>query len=328
MRCPLPVLAFVFLVGFGGCIVIPTPEHGLLAGRGEIKESDIAFLSVSKTTLEDVLLRFGEPDLVLQDQHILIYHWKVSHGYWFIGGGYSGVGGTIPKDYLFMLEFNGEGRLKRFEISGCFLTSAEDRIDKWTPSGSEKLSGLRREKIFIDPIPGTSSQTVTLDTESRPIRFQVGEFCDDRISSHKGNSIGYKKSAFGVIVAEVRVCRPVIDIVRAAVTRQLQVMGYYLVENEADVVVTGKVTEFGVTTSVNPSTRDAIGSLDVIMEVQFAIGTGPNIVRQYKAMNVSKTVFGPSDENFEQVMRLCLEEMQRQMASDKELATSFSRITN
>jgi hypothetical protein len=327
MRCSLPVLAFVFLVGFGGCIVIPTPEHGLLAGRGEIKESDIAFLSVSKTTREDVLLRFGEPDLVLQDQRILIYHWKVAHGYWFISGYYSGAGGTIPKDYLFMLEFNKEGRLKRFEISGSFLTSAEDRIDKWTPSGSEKLSALRGENIFIDPIPGTSTQTVTLDTESRPIRFRVGEFFDDRISPQMGNSIGYKKSAFGVIVAEVRVCRPVIDIVRAAVIQQLQVMGNHLVENEADVVVTVKVKEFGVTTSVNPSTRDAIGSLDVIMDVQLATGTDSKIVRQYKAKNVSKTVFGPSDVNFEQVMRLCLEEMQRQMASDKELATSFCRIT-
>jgi Uncharacterized lipoprotein len=313
-------LTCIFWVGFVGCVVIPTPEHALLEGRGEITESDITFLSVSKTTREDVLLRFGEPDMVLHDQRILIYHWSVSHGYWLLAGGYSATGGPIPKDYLFMLEFDEEGRLNRFEIGGSIWTSEKHRIDKWIPPGSQKLSGLHRENILIDPIPPTYAQTVTFDPESRPTRFWVGKFCDSRTSPHEDNFIGHKKAAFGMIIADVRICRSAVDIVRAAVAQQLQAMGHHLVDKDADVAVIGKVAEFSVTTSVNLFTWDAIGSLDVILEVQRTTGTSTKIIRRYKSKNISKTLMGPSGLNFEQVMCACLEDMQRQMASDADLA--------
>jgi hypothetical protein len=312
----LSIMTFIFFFGLFGCIVIPTPEHALFEGRGEIGESDIAFLSAGRTTREDVLLQFGEPDLVLNDQRIIIYHWSVSHGYWLIGGGYSGYAGPIPKDYLFMLEFDGEGRLNRFEISGSIWTSEKYRIGKWTPQDSEKF----RKTIFIDPIPLTSAKLRTFDPESRPARYWIGEFCDNRKSPHVNNFIGHKKAVFGVVIADVRTSRPVIDIVRAAVDQELQAMGHKLSKKDADVVVIGKIAEFSVTTSVNPLTWDAIGLLDVILEVQCATGTETKITRRYKSKNVSKTVIGPSNVNFEKVMRACLEDMQRQMASDEDLA--------
>lgn len=113
---------FVFLGVLTGCVVIPTPEHTLLEGRGKIEEADMAFLERAKTTREDVLLRFGEPDLILNQDRILVYHWAVSHGYWFVGAYYTGAGGPIPKDYLFMLEFDEDrpqgGRL-RGNRRGC-----------------------------------------------------------------------------------------------------------------------------------------------------------------------------------------------------------------
>ncbi|MCJ7679590.1 MAG: YajG family lipoprotein, partial [Candidatus Aminicenantes bacterium] len=316
-RC-LPFLACIFLVGLVGCVVIPAPEHSLLEGRGEIDESDIAFLTVSKTTRENVLLRFGEPDLVLYDQRILIYHWKVSIGYFLVAGGYSAIGGPIPMDYFFMLEFNGEGRLKRSEIHGD-IVHEEDYIDKWISPGSEKPPPSSRGIIMIDPIPKGNSQSAIFATGAQPVRFRVGAFCDSRTSPHTDNFIGHKKAAFGVIIADVRTRRPPIDIVRAAVGKQLRVMGHQLVDKDADVTVIGEVAEFGATTSINLLTWDAIGSLDVILEVQLATGTGAKIIRRYKAKHVSKTVLGPSDVNFEQVMRGCLEDMQKQMASDAKL---------
>ena len=94
IRSRLPFLTVIFLIGLVGCAIFPTPEHDLLEGRGKIDESDIAFLTVGKTTREDVLLRFGEPDLVLYDQRILIYRWSVIQGYIFAIGGYSAAGDT------------------------------------------------------------------------------------------------------------------------------------------------------------------------------------------------------------------------------------------
>ena len=226
IRYCLPFLAGIFLIGSVGCAMFPTPEHGLLKGRGKIDESDIAFLTVGKTTREDVLLRFGEPDLVLHDQHILIYRWSVIQGYMYLVY-YGAAGGPIPRDYLFMLEFDGEGRLKRFERYGDYA-SVEKAIDKWTPSDSEKLYEIERNIILIRPIPTPNAKTVTLDTESRPIRFRVGEFCDSRTSPHRGNLIGHKKYNPNWIIADVRTNRHAIDIVREVVTQQLQVMGHQL----------------------------------------------------------------------------------------------------
>ncbi len=139
-RCLL-LLACIFLAVFAGCIVIPipTPEHGLLEGRGEIAESDISFLKEGETTREEVVLRFGEPDLVLHDQRILVYHWEVVHGYVYVAvGGPGGAAGDeepIPKTYLIMLEFDEKGRLKRFERSGSIWRGAETRINEWITDG-------------------------------------------------------------------------------------------------------------------------------------------------------------------------------------------------
>ena len=118
------------LVSANGCMIIPTPESGLLAGRGKIEEADIAFLKVGVTTRENVLLRFGEPDAVLHDQRILAYYWAVSVGYIIVYN----AGGEIPKYYLFILEFDDAGLLKQAEISASGWDTIEARLNKWVRS--------------------------------------------------------------------------------------------------------------------------------------------------------------------------------------------------
>ena len=227
------------------------------------------------------------------------------------------AGGDIRKNYLFMLEFEEEGRLKRFERSGSLWSKAQYRLDKWTPPGSKKL---HRQIIMIDPTPEACTQTVTPGSLARPIRFQVGEFRDQRAAGNTGTFIGHKKAAFGAIVADVWTSRPAIAMVRAAITAQLEAAGHKIVDRDADFTVTGEVEEFGLTTSVNLATWDAIGSLDVIVKVYPAPTTGESIIRRYKAKHTSRTLLGPSKADFEQVMRACLENMQKQVASDPNLA--------
>ena len=120
-------------------VIIPLPEHGLLAGRGKIEESDIAFLKVGVTTRGEVLLRFGEPDGVLLDQRILAYSWAVSVGVVAVGSG----GGDIWKYYLFMVEFDEEGRLKREEInSNRTWQNLEAMLEEWIKqSENENIRG-------------------------------------------------------------------------------------------------------------------------------------------------------------------------------------------
>jgi hypothetical protein len=298
-----------------GCMIIPTPEHTLLEGRGKIEESDMFFLESTKTTREDVLLRFGEPDLILNQDRILIYHWTVSHGYWFVGGGYSSAGGPIPKDYLIMLEFDEQGLLKKHERTGSILTSTQARIDKWTPHGIEKVSDMNREIFMIDPTP----RPYLPDTPASPVSFRMGEFHHLVDSSHGDNLIGHKIAAFGVIIADVRTCRPAIETVRSAVIAQLENAGYRLVDHDEDIIITGDLEEFGVNTTISLSSWSAVGSLDITLKFCFSSSPQDLLIRRYQSSHVSKTILGPSKDDFEQVMRGCLEDMQQQMATDPEL---------
>ena len=333
-RCRL-FLACVILIVFAGCAIIPTPEHGLIEGRGKINKSDITFLTVGKTTKEDVLLRFGEPDMVLHDQRIMIYHWKVINGYWIVAGPCPGCGdlGPISKDYSVMLEFDEQGRLKRFERGGSLWSDTLNRVGKWTSSDSKKPlggNGLIR-RVFIDPIPSTCARTFAHDIKSRPTTFRVGKFLDSRASPQKGNFIGHVKFPYYV---DIRTYRPADVMIRAAVTNQLQAMQNKLVSKYPDVTITGKITEFEVTTSWHYPKYVVSGTLEVILEVKSQEGTNLKNICRYKAKidHVSTNIFGWTGNNFksddyEQVMRACLEDMQRQIASDTNLANLLDLST-
>jgi hypothetical protein len=130
------VFACVVLSLLYGCI--PLPEHGLLAGRGKVEEADIAFLKIGVTTREDVVLRFGEPDIILFDQRILAYSWTVSIGVFL--GQYSA--GDITRDQIFMLEFNEEGKLKRAAINSSGWIKKEAMLTDWIKkSENPSISG-------------------------------------------------------------------------------------------------------------------------------------------------------------------------------------------
>lgn len=328
-------LACVISIVFAGCAIIPTPEHGMIEGRGKIDKSDTSFLTVGKTTEEDVLLRFGEPDMVLHDRRILVYHWKVIHGYLIVAGPCPGCGdiGPISKDYSVMLEFDEQGRLKRFERSGSIWSDTLYRVGKWTSSDSKKPLGPngRLRSVFIDPIPSASGRTMTHGIKSRPTRFRIGEFLDSRTSPQKGNFVGQIEFPYYV---DIRTCRPVDVMIRAAVTSQLQEMQNKFVSKDADVTIIGKITEFEVRTSWHYPECIVSGTLDVILEVQPPAGTNLKNTCRYKAKvkHVSTKIFGWTGNNFnsddyEQVMRACLEDMQRQIASDAKLAKLLDRRT-
>jgi hypothetical protein len=138
VRCFFALLTCVAFVSLSGCVILP--EHGLLAGRGKIEEADIAFLKIGVTTREDVVLRFGEPDLVLFDQRVLAYYWAVSTGYFY---SYLPSDGTFWRNYLFMLEFDDKGRLKRAEINSYSeWWTWEGKLEEWVKeSENETISG-------------------------------------------------------------------------------------------------------------------------------------------------------------------------------------------
>lgn len=132
----LLVFACVAIGSLCGCI--PLPEHGLLAGRGKVDEADIAFLKIGVTTREDVVLRFGEPDIILFEQRILAYYWTVSVGVF--AGQYTA--GDIPRDHIFMLEFDEEGLLNRAGLNASGWIKKEAMLKEWIrESENASISG-------------------------------------------------------------------------------------------------------------------------------------------------------------------------------------------
>ena len=126
-----------------GCVVIPIPtsEHGLTSGRGEITEEAAVGLEMGKTTWEDVLLRFGEPSAILQDGRVFLYHWATIRGYMLWGILYTTGGGVmaISKDYVFLLEFDDSARLRRFERASLgFFESGPQYVDQWIKGSHSK----------------------------------------------------------------------------------------------------------------------------------------------------------------------------------------------
>lgn len=126
------LICWVFFLVLQSCMYIPTPQHDLLAGRGMIASEDTQELKIGITTLEDILLQFGEPDLTIERQKIFMYHWTRVRGYFFVGGGYYATGGPIGKTTLLMFEFDPNNLLKRFGYTseGIFDTTMEAAI-KW-----------------------------------------------------------------------------------------------------------------------------------------------------------------------------------------------------
>ena len=141
-HCTMLLLMLVSVV-LQGCVVIPVPtsEQGLASGRGEITEDAAVGLEMGKTTRENVLLRFGEPSAVLQDGRVFLYHWATIRGYMFWGILYTTEGGVmpIPKDYVFLLEFDDSARLRRFERASLgFFESGPQYVDQWIKGSNRK----------------------------------------------------------------------------------------------------------------------------------------------------------------------------------------------
>jgi outer membrane protein assembly factor BamE (lipoprotein component of BamABCDE complex) len=130
-------MAAVALVAGCLAIPIPTPEHGLLEGRGMIDDAAIQRVTPGVTTREEVLLQFGEPDAALRTEQVFVYRWSRIQGYvpWAIGGYYTGAAGIIivPRVHLLLIEFDEGGRVTRFEHAFPRLSLRDpiDRADEW-----------------------------------------------------------------------------------------------------------------------------------------------------------------------------------------------------
>ncbi len=94
-----------------GCLIWPAPTGDLLEGRGRIRRDYVAPLEVGKATVEDVLMRLGEPDEVQEGGRLFIYRWTEVRGFLALVGLNSAVVIPFPGRREVRVGFDGEGRV-------------------------------------------------------------------------------------------------------------------------------------------------------------------------------------------------------------------------
>lgn len=127
------VAAAACLSALCGCLIVPTPEHGLASGKGAVEPDTLHQFHVGKSTRADVLLRLGEPSERRGNDRVFVYAWEVVRAWWFVGGaGGVGVAGAIPKQKYAAIRFDGAGVVDdvRF-VDPSWLRSAATELDAW-----------------------------------------------------------------------------------------------------------------------------------------------------------------------------------------------------
>ena len=115
-------LALILILFSSACIVIPTPEHRI-QGRVPCDEEKTTFMVKDTTSKEEVLLKLGEPDLVLNRERIFVYRWEMVAAYFFVGGAGGGAGGPIQRTNFLIIEFDDMNRVNRHEVRGSVFSS-------------------------------------------------------------------------------------------------------------------------------------------------------------------------------------------------------------
>jgi hypothetical protein len=115
----VPLLLILFSAA---CVVIPTPEHRD-HGRVPCDNEKTTFMFKDTTKKEEVVLKLGEPDLVLDHERIFVYRWEMVAAYFFVGAYYSGGGGPIQKPHFLIIEFDDRNIFARHEVRESVFSS-------------------------------------------------------------------------------------------------------------------------------------------------------------------------------------------------------------
>jgi len=101
------VLVIIYLAA---CIIIPTPWTD-----DKISKEEISIITPGLSTKDDVLNKFGEPDVIWEigdQERVFVYKWERLRAIWILGGGYSATGGLIDTDEALLILFDDTDHVK------------------------------------------------------------------------------------------------------------------------------------------------------------------------------------------------------------------------
>lgn len=110
-----------------GCFAWGTNHLDTDSPRSEVDNQTLQSFIVGSTTIEDVLLKLGEPQDHYEAPTVFLYRWIWKRGFVFFGiapGGYGGGGGIatgVTTEYTLHILFDEQSKIARYTISKVVL---------------------------------------------------------------------------------------------------------------------------------------------------------------------------------------------------------------
>jgi hypothetical protein len=297
---PVVFLAILLAVLPGCAPVPPSPGSRLLVGRGEIRPTDRAFLKEGVTTREEVLLRFGGPSMTLEGERVLTYLWVVEAA---IMATMVYITYSVPSVNVLALEFDDNGLLRRQEsMHKTYWFPWGIKLPTWLPAGIRTTGTM---VVRVDLMAELRTRLGIPVGSTRPTAVVVAEFRDARPAPYTGTL--FLRQGVGPLTVEIHNRRPVADLLRACVVRELEREGFTAAETPATGTLTGVVHVFQV--------EGGKVKLDVSLEAH-----SPDSVRAL-VRRYTLSFKGGKDGSglLERAARGVLADFQRRLADDAEL---------
>ena len=127
---------------------VPTQENKVLAGT-PVNDEQLSFLEAKITTKEEVIERFGNPNIIWEDARVFVYAWDMRQGilFWAAGAYYTGGAGMkdIPKRYQLIVRFDEQGRVVDCaRTTRPLLQSYADFLTEWLKNSVARFPAERR----------------------------------------------------------------------------------------------------------------------------------------------------------------------------------------
>ena len=107
-----------------GCFFWYQSHLDTSSSRTDIDDQTLKTIIIGSTTIEDILLRFGEPQEHYDAPTVFLYRWVWVRNFILVGAGGYGVGGAATGDtteYTLHLLFDEKNKVTRYKISSVVL---------------------------------------------------------------------------------------------------------------------------------------------------------------------------------------------------------------
>jgi|SRR5712671_6604896 len=116
VRWPM-MFTLLLAICAAGCVIIPVPPYNTGDARRNVSKHTPEQFEPGKTTMEDVITKLGEPDVVSSDEGKLGYRSEKVVAFVII---YEVGGGPVIHNKYYVFDFDGQGRLQTIKPIGLF----------------------------------------------------------------------------------------------------------------------------------------------------------------------------------------------------------------